>query len=159
LDPTLTGPYETNIQPYTYRYIRYAEVLLNYAEACIGLGQENEARLYINMVRRRAGMPDITESGAALVTRYRNERRVEFYNEDKRFFDVRRWVIGSEAYTNATKVTVVYQLNPDHTTATIPTITPQLLEKRSWNDKAYFFPIYRDEMNKNSKLIQNPGYN
>jgi hypothetical protein len=104
-------------------------------------------------------MPGITESGAALVTRYRNERRVEFYNEDKRFFDVRRWVIGSEAYTNATKVTVVYQLNPDHTTATIPTITPQLLEKRSWNDKAYFFPIYRDEMNKNSKLIQNPGYN
>jgi hypothetical protein len=68
-------------------------------------------------------------------------------------------VIGSEAYTNATKVTVVYQLNPDHTTAKIPTITPQLLEKRSWNDKAYFFPIYRDEMNKNSKLIQNPGYN
>lgn len=159
LDPTLTGPYETNIQPYTYRYIRYAEVLMNYAEACIGLGQENEARTYINLVRRRAGMPDITESGTALLARYRNERRVEFYNEDKRYFDVRRWVIGPEAYTNATKVTVVYQLNPDHTTATIPTITTQLLEKRSWNNKAYFFPITRDEMNKNSKLIQNPGYN
>ncbi len=159
LDPALTGPYETNIQPYTYRYIRYAEVLMNYAEACIGLGQENEARTYINLVRRRAGMPDITESGTALLSRYRNERRVEFYNEDKRFFDVRRWVIGPDAYTNATKVTVVYQLNPDHTTATIPTITTQLLEKRSWNNKAYLFPITRDEMNKNSKLIQNPGYN
>ncbi|MBS1920505.1 MAG: RagB/SusD family nutrient uptake outer membrane protein [Bacteroidetes bacterium] len=159
LDPNLTGPYETNIQPYTYRYIRYAEILMNYAEACIGIGQENEARTYINMVRKRAGMPDITESGDALVARYRNERRVEFYNEDKRFFDVRRWKIGPQAYTNATKVTVVYPLNPDHTTATIPTITSQLLEKRSWNDKAYFFPILRDEMNKNSKLIQNPGYN
>lgn len=159
LDPALTGPYETNIQPYTYRYIRYAEILLNYAEACMGLGQDAEARTYINMVRERAGMPDITESGAALVARYRNERRVEFYNEDKRFFDVRRWVIGPDAYTNTTKVTVVYKLNPDHSTATIPTITPQLLEKRSWDDKAYFFPIDRNELNKNPKIIQNPGYN
>ncbi|HRE50215.1 MAG TPA: RagB/SusD family nutrient uptake outer membrane protein [Flavitalea sp.] len=159
LDPTLTGPYETNILPYTYRYIRYAEVLMNYAEACLGLGQEEEARTYINMVRKRAGMPDITESGAALVARYRNEKRVEFYNEDKRFFDVRRWMIGPEAYTDATRVTVEYKLNPDRTTATIPTITPQLLERRSWNDKAYFFPIDRDEMNKNDQLIQNPGYN
>ena len=159
LDPALTGPYETNIQPYTYRYIRYAEVLMNYAEACIGLGQEDEARTYINMIRKRAGMPDITVSGAALVAEYRNERRIEFYNEDKRFFDVRRWVIGSQAYTTTTKVTVVYKLNPDHTTASVPTITPQLLEKRKWNDNAYFFPIDRNEMNKNSKLIQNPGYN
>ena len=159
LDPALTGPYETNIQPYTYRYIRYAEILLNYAEACMGLGQDAEARTYINMVRERAGMPDITESGAALVARYRNERRVEFYNEDKRFFDVRRWVIGPDAYTNTTKVTVVYKLNPDHSTAAIPTITPQLLEKRSWDDKAYFFPIDRNELNKNPKIIQNPGYN
>lgn len=159
LDPTLTGPYETNIQPYTYRYIRFAEVIMNYAEACIGLGEEPEARTYINMIRRRAGMPDITASGAALVDEYRNERRVEFYNEDKRFFDVRRWVIGAQAYTTTTKVTVVYKLNPDHTTATIPTVTPQLLETRSWDDKAYFFPIDRKEMNKNPKLIQNPGYN
>ncbi|HEY9342202.1 MAG TPA: RagB/SusD family nutrient uptake outer membrane protein [Hanamia sp.] len=159
LDPTLTGPYETNIQPYTYRYIRFAEILMNYAEACLGLGQEEEARTYINMIRKRAGMPDVTKSGQVLIERYRNERRVEFYNEDKRFFDVRRWVIGPKAYTDVTKVTVVYQLNPDHTTATIPTITPQLLEKRSWINKAYFFPINRDEMNKNSKLIQNPEYN
>ncbi|MGN6196497.1 MAG: RagB/SusD family nutrient uptake outer membrane protein [Ginsengibacter sp.] len=158
LDPTLKGPYETNIQPYTYRYIRYAEILMNYAEACIGLGQEDEARTYINMVRRRAGMPDITATGAALLSEYRNERRVEFYDEDKRFFDVRRWVIGPEAYTKTTKVTVVYKLNADNTTATVPTITPQVLETRSWKDKAYFFPIDRKEINKNSKLIQNPGY-
>lgn len=159
LDPSLKGPYETNLQPYTYRYIRYAEILMNYAEACIALGQEGEARLYINMVRRRAGMPDITVSGQELIDEYRNERRVEFYNEDKRFWDVRRWMIGPQAYTDATKVTVVYNLNPDHTTQTIPTITSGLLEKRSWNDKAYFFPISRDEMNKNLKLSQNPGYN
>lgn len=159
LDPNLIGPYETNIQPYTYRYLRYAEILMNYAEACIELGQEEEARTYINKIRKRAGMPDITQSGVALVARYQNERRVEFYNEDKRFFDVRRWVIGPDAYIDATKVTVEYKLNPDHTTSSVPTIKPSLLEKRSWDDKAYFFPIDRNEMNKNDKLVQNPGYN
>jgi hypothetical protein len=132
---------------------------MNYAETCIGLGQEDEARTYINMIRKRAGMPYITVSGAALVAEYRNERRIEFYNEDKRFFDVRRWMIGPAAYTTTNKVTVVYKLNPDHTTASVPTITPQLLEKRSWNNNAYFFPLDRNEINKNSKLIQNPGYN
>jgi hypothetical protein len=46
----------------------------------------------------------------------------------------------------------------DHTTATVPTITSKTLETWVWQDKAYFFPILRDEMNKNDMLIQNPGY-
>ena len=77
--------------------MRYAEVLLNYAEACIELGQDAEARTYINMIRERAGMPPVTESGAALKARYRNERRVELAFEEQRFFDVRRWLIGPES--------------------------------------------------------------
>ncbi len=52
------------------RYMRYAEVLLNYAEACIGLGQDAEARIYINMIRKRAGMPDVTETSVALRDRF-----------------------------------------------------------------------------------------
>jgi hypothetical protein len=52
-------------------------VLLNYAEACIALGEEDEAKIYLNKVRGRAGMPDITVSGQALVDAYRNERRVD----------------------------------------------------------------------------------
>ena len=142
----------------TWRYFRYGEILLNYAEACIELGEDLEARTYLNMIRKRAGMPDITESGAALKARYRNERRVEMAFEDQRFFDVRRWLIGPEAYHAVHGVTIVYQLNPDHTTATIPTITPVQIMTGSWDNKAYFMPISRDEINKNNKLIQNPGY-
>jgi hypothetical protein len=78
--------------------------------------------------------------------------------EEQRFFDVRRWVIGPDAYQPARGVNVVYALNPDRTTATVPTITPMVFDNRSWSDKAYFLPIMRDEMNKNDLLEQNPGY-
>ena len=157
LDPKVP-PSTTVFEDVTYRYIRYAEVLLNYAEACIELGQDAEARTYINMVRTRAGLPGVTESGAALRTRYRNERRIELFYEGQRFDDVRRWVIGPAAYGKTYKANVLYKLLPDKTTSTVPTIIHELLETRAWIDKAYFFPILRDEMNKNNKLIQNPGY-
>ena len=142
----------------TWRYFRYAEILLNYAEACIELGEEGEARTYLNMIRKRAGMPEITDSGDELLARCRNERRVEMIVEDHRFFDVRRWLIGSEAYHDMYGVKIVYKLQADHTTATIPTITPYKITTGSWDDKAYFLPISRDELNKNSELVQNPGY-
>ena len=145
-------------QAVSWRYFRYAEILLNYAEACIELGEDAEARKYINMVRSRAGLPDVTESGAALKARYRNERRIELMYEDHRFFDVRRWVIGPEGYGTFYKANVTYKLLPDKTTAKVPTIFHEVLEERAWIDKAYFFPILRDEMNKNDQLVQNPDY-
>ncbi len=156
LDPNTDAQYVR--QSITWRFIRYAEILLNYAEACIELGEDAEARTYINMVRKRAGMPDFTESGDALRQRYRNERRIELAFEDHRFYDVRRWVIGPSAYKNALAAKIVYKLNDDKTTAKIPTITHEVYETYSWNDKAYFLPFLRAELNKNAQLIQNPGY-
>jgi hypothetical protein len=145
-------------QDLTLRYIRYGEILLNYAEASIELGQNGEAQTYINMIRHRAFMPDLTSTGTALMTDYRNERRIEMAYEDQRFFDVRRWMIGAEAYHDVHGVSIVYELKPDHTTATIPAITPIVIRPGKWDNKAYFFPITRDEMNKNDKLFQLPGY-
>lgn len=156
IDPAINGQFSTNGTP--WRYMRYAEVLLNYAEACIELGEETEARKALNQIRKRAGMPDITDSGTALRTRYRNERRIELAFEEHRFYDVRRWLIAPEAYQQFSGVSVVYKLNADHTTAAIPTITPITVQKSAWLDKAYLFPISRDEMNKNALLIQNPNY-
>jgi len=153
-----TDMYVNHQDDLTWRFIRYTEVILNYAEACIGLGQDGEAREYINMIRKKAAMPDVTESGVALKKRYQNERRIEMVFENQRFFDVRRWMIGPEAYHPMHGVDVTYKLNPDHTTATLPTITPVEITTGKWEDKAYFLPISRNEMNKNSKLIQNPGY-
>ena len=157
IDPNVR-PSAVDRQEVAWRYLRYAEVLLNYAEACIELGQDEEARTYINMIRTRAGLPGLTESGTALRDRYRNERRIELMYEEQRFFDVRRWVIGPEAYGPTYKANVLYKLLPDHTTSPIPTIFHDVLETRAWIDKAYFFPILRSEMNKNDQLVQNPGY-
>jgi starch-binding outer membrane protein, SusD/RagB family len=157
MDPKVL-PSQNTRQDVPWRHMRYAEVLLNYAEAAIELGRDADARTYINMIRKRAGLPGVTESGAALRARYRNERRIELMYEDQRFYDVRRWVIGPEGYGKLYKANVLYKLLPDKTTSPIPTIKHEVLETRAWLDKAYFFPILRIEMNKNNTLIQNPGY-
>lgn len=156
LDPAVDAQYF--YATVTWRWMRYAEVLLNYAEACIELGEEDPARNALNQIRTRAGMPPITETGAALRDRYRHERRIELAFEEQRFFDVRRWVIGPQAYHPVHSIDVTYKLLPDNSTSTIPTYEPKVFETWKWVDKAYFFPILRDEMNKNDLLVQNPGY-
>jgi hypothetical protein len=157
IDPTVDAQYFKQDQP--WRYMRYTEILLNYAEACLGLGQEAEARQYINMIRRRAYMPDITESGQALTDRYRNERRIELAFEDYRYFDVRRWMIAPASYENAKGVSIRYKVDAAGNVIGSPTYTvTNNAQARAWNQRFYFFPIKLDEMNRNSKLIQNPLY-
>ncbi|MFC0183872.1 RagB/SusD family nutrient uptake outer membrane protein [Pseudarcicella hirudinis] len=156
MDPTVEAQFFRTEVP--WRFFRYTEILLNYAEACIGLGDETEAKQYLNMIRKRAGMPDITETGTALVKRYQNERRIELAYEEHRYFDVRRWMIAPQTFGNARGVEVRYKLNPDKTTATQPTVKVIEVQDRAWNERAYFLPIKLDEINKNNKLIQNPLY-
>ncbi len=159
LDPTKDGQFLNISQDIPWRHIRFAEILLNYAEACIELGEYDEAKIYLNKVRKRAGMPDIRESGDALRTRYRNERRIELAFEDHRMWDVRRWAIGPEAYAPVHGVSIIYKMDPvTRVTSSVPTITLKEVEKRSWLDKAYFFPVPRAEMDRNQLLVQNPGY-
>ena len=145
-------------QEVTWRFIRYSEILLNYAEACIELGEDDEARTYINMIRKRAGLPSVTATGAALKESYRHERRIEFAFEDHRFFDVRRWMICPQVYVPATRADIVYKLNADNTTSDTPIVVHEEWNSRSWKDSHYYFPILRAEMNKNAQLVQNPGY-
>ena len=136
--------------------MRYAEVLLNYAEACIELGDDAEARTYMNMIRERAGMPDVTESGDALKERYRNERRVELAFEEQRFFDVRRWLLGPESAADGQGVDIEYPVQDAFDNPTFQKV--DFDQGRTWVNKAYLLPISIDEMNKNTALIQNPGY-
>jgi hypothetical protein len=168
LDPTVVQT-ASGGQAIPFRHFRYAEVLLNYAEACLALGDETTAKTYINMVRKRAGQPDVTETGAELIAKYRNERKIELSFENHRFFDVRRWLIGPEAYKQVSHVKITYHVNssdnvttytkPDGSYWSKPTYTPINGELRIWINKAYFFPILTTEMTKNRMLIQNPGYN
>jgi hypothetical protein len=157
IDPAVNAQYDKQEQP--WRYIRYTEILLNYAEACIALGQEDEARTYINMIRKRAGMPNITATGAQLLEEYRNERRIELAFEDQRFSDVRRWMIAPKAYENAEGVSIRYKVDASGTNIIGgPTYSVIKAQDRAWNPRFYFLPIRLDEMNRNNKLIQNPLY-
>ena len=116
-------------------------------------GDEGEALTYINMLRDRAGMPDITETGDALKARYRNERRIEMAFEQSRYFDVRRWLIGADVYKN-TEGIVIDELSDGSVTYSLREVG----QSRGWDDKVNFLPILQDELNRNTSLIQNPLY-
>lgn len=75
-----------------FKEYRFAEVILNYAEAAAHVGKSAEAIALVNQIRTRAGMPDLPAnlSGTELLNRIINERRVELAFEEARYFDVRR---------------------------------------------------------------------
>ena len=152
LDPDVVAEFE--VQEWPWRYIRYAEVLLNYAEACVELGEDAEARSYINMIRARAGISGVSTSGSELRESLRHERRIELMYEEQRFFDIRRWMIAPQVVsTPEIGVTIKYHLGQ-----TKPTYEFMNVWNRVWKDQSYFMPIALTEMNKNKMLVQNPGY-
>jgi hypothetical protein len=168
-DPNIVD--NTTRQYIPWPFLRYTEAVLNYVEACIELGQDAEARTWLNKIRFRGGMPAITESGAALKTRYRNERRIEMVYEEQRYHDTRRWMIAPATLgRKLVYMKVTGKLKP----AAVPPspykhdetvynyeylpVEDNSLENRQWVDKMYYRPISRDEMNRNTKLVQNPGY-
>ena len=78
-------------QPNNYRAIRYADVLLMAAEAMVrGNLSESQARGYLNQVRERAGLEDVTSSGNDLLEDIYEDRRLELMGEGHRFFDLVR---------------------------------------------------------------------
>lgn len=163
---------ENNARQYVpWPFFRYTEAVFNYAEACIELGQDAEAKTWLNKIRFRSGMPALTETGTALKDHYRHERRIEMAYEEQRYHDARRWMIAPATLgRKITFINVVGKFKPGKTlsgkykhdeTIYDYTYTPfedLAHENRVWLDKMYFRPISRDETNKNSKLLQNPGY-
>ena len=80
--------------PLNHRILRYADVLLMYAEACNAEGADGDARKALNKVRSRVGLADVTSSGTALRDAIRAERRLELAFEQCRLYDIRRWEEG-----------------------------------------------------------------
>ena len=149
-----TGSSQNPTSPWIF--FRYAEVLLNYAEAKFELGDEDTARKYLNMVRRRSSvqMPDVTDSGEALRKRIRNERRVELALEYHRFFDVRRWKIAEETEKKPLISMEIIKEN-DQTKK----YTEVIKFQRNFYPKNYYLPIPRTEVEKSlGASEQNPGY-
>ncbi len=163
---------QSDRQHIPWPFIRFTEVVLNYVEACIELGEDGDAVNWLNKIRFRSGLPAITEiSGTALKERYRYERQIELAFEEHRYHDARRWMIAPTTlgrkvtYINVTGTfkTGMQQPGPYMHNETIYNYTYEpvennAFENRTWDDKMYYVPIHRDEMLRNDKLVQNPGY-
>ena len=80
---------DNNIRLNNYVVMRYAEVLLNYAEACLNTGDQTEAKKYINMIQERAGSKTISQTVDMDVLK--KEKSYELWLEGCRWFDVMRW--------------------------------------------------------------------
>lgn len=124
--------------------IRYAEILLGYAETLNELGDSKNAVKTVNLIRKRAGVGELDENKNwnkdELRQRIYKEYRVEFAFEDNRFFDARRWAKAEEWFSKPVyKVTVTGSLEN-------PTYTRSLLEER------IFFPNVTISQSRSKKL-------
>lgn len=130
-DLTSGGVWVGELQTVNVIIMRYAEVLLNKAEALNELGQTGEALVPLNQVRERAGLPPVTISDQdQLRDVILRERAVEFSFEGHRFFDLKR----------AGKLA-------------------EVLESRGFvAGKHEVFPIPQTEIDL-TNITQNPGYN
>ena len=134
---------------------RYAETLLNYAEAINeATGPGPEVYNNINQVRTRSGMPVLPAglSQAQMRDRIRNERRIELCFEEQRFFDVRRWKLGEILFNGPVRGMKITKNG-----ATL-TYAPFVVENRLFAAKNYLYPISQTELNKAPALGENPGY-
>lgn len=136
-------------------FIRYAEVLLNYAEAK-NEASGPDATVYsaINAIRKRAGMPDL-ETGLSkdqMRAKIRNERRIELAFEEHRFFDIRRWKT-AESLLNGP----LYGVKMTKSGNTI-TYTRYAFENRGFPSKLYVLPIPQSEVDKNPAAKQIAGW-
>lgn len=142
-----------------YIFYRYAEVLINYAEA---LNEETgpTAEVYnaVNAIRVRAKMPVLPAglSQSEMRERIRNERAIEFAFEDMRWWDILRWKKGPEIVAQPMKaMKVIKNANGSFSYNVIE--LPAF--KKVFNNNMYLYSIPRAEMNKTSgALKQNPGW-
>lgn len=119
--------------------IRYAEVLLTYAEAKNELsGPDASVYAALNQIRERAGMPDVDQNQyntqASLRALIHNERRIELAGEGSRYFDIRRWGIAGNVMTN------VYDTRNS------------LTQARTWDPKFAKLPYPQSAVDANGKL-------
>ena len=143
--------------------IRYAEVLLTYAEAKIESGSIDKS-VYdaLNAVRERAGMPDVDQavynSQSTLRTLVRRERRVELALEGLRWFDIQRWKIGDQVRAGNVYGTRLGTVDKN-TGALHLTGDPIFVEERTFNNsRDYLWPVPQSERDINKSLTQNSGY-
>lgn len=150
--------YTSGVQPFTV--IRYAEVLLNRAEALYKTGKEGEANDIVNKIRDRVGLPALSVDGEELMTAIRQERKVEFAFEGLWYWDLRRWGIAHEKYplglsdymVHGFKITKDEEGNFTYDYISVDD------QKRNFPQRLYRFPLPAAELNNNGSVNQFPEW-
>ena len=148
-------PNTTTTSYRNWQYIRLADVYLMYAEAINEAEGPDKAYMYVNEIRNRSGMPNLPVglTQSQMRERIKRERAIELAFEEHRWWDVRRWMDG-EKYFNGTFHAMDVQKNEDGTFS----YTKIPFQQRIYNAKMNLYPIPIDQMNKNIKYVQNPGW-
>ena len=169
---------DINTPRVSWLFMRYAEVLLTYAEAKIESGQIDGTVINaINLLRKRAGLPNVDPLVAADQNKMRQlirrERTAELGGEGFRWFDIRRWKIAelvmpgkvygaaksanTVAATPNFKTSAITDLNgiPDYSASASQRFSRDM---RYFMDKHYLFPVPQRERDLDKNLTQNPGW-
>lgn len=168
----------STILPKTEPAIRYADILLMYAEAVNELdksysikswnGEEtynisrsiDELKKGIRPIRCRAGIPDykddVYQNKELFRAKIKRERQIEFVGESQRYFDLRRWKDAEfEESMDVYGCNILMDAN-NRDLFHVPTISKELTSV--FTRKMYFWPIPLDELKRNKNLVQNPGW-
>lgn len=141
------------VAPFTI--IRYAEVLLNKAEACYELNKTSEANDAIAAIRDRVGLPYTPKGGSDLWAAIRQERKVELAFEGHWYWDLRRWGVAHKQYPEGLTGYQVHGLKIDDNgdgTFTYEYVSVDN-EDREFQERMYQLPIPDDEL-ENNKLVE-----
>lgn len=154
LDPNNIATQQNNSGQDFYVF-RYAETLLNMAEAAFYLGRTDEALNMVNMLRDRAGMPLRTAITEDFI---RQERQVELAFEEQRFWDLIRWRIATDVLGNIRTKGLVFRYNLDTDRYNI-TLKNAEGDVRQFGEERYYLPFGQGRLADNPNLQpQNPGY-
>lgn len=156
--------------------IRYAEILLNYVEALNEYDPANaDIATYLNMVRKRAGVPQIgvvdEETGAALYPEaignqtlmrelIRRERHVELCFENLRYFDIRTWMTADREHGDVYGMNIEatnHKANSAFWQRSLATHDSARDGHRQFSPRCYLFPFSQEEMDR-VKCTQNYGW-
>ena len=143
-------------------YMRYAEILLNYVEATIEVGDLKDPNLFTfwNAIRNRAGLNDIEDAYPEAMNDQdklrdliHRERRVELAFEGINFYDCRRWLTAEKG--NIHGMNIQAKGTPGKEEYPVDFFQRTVVEKRVFTPSFYLFPIPQSAINKNQDLVQN----
>lgn len=155
LDYSLQHPQAVGTSDQSWKEFRYAEILLNYAEAAVELNKAEDAMTAMNDIRDRAGIRLLTTAEITL-DKVRHERFVELAFENHRNWDLKRWRIYDKVINNLQSTALYPYYVWEHDAYIFKAVKVGQLKK--FFTQAYYQRIDPGEITKNPKLVQNPGF-